>query len=326
MCTGGAVVNGVPPIIHADAPAERLAAVRIAVGVFAFTYVVLRIPVFLQLRDREADDLSGVGVFRWLDEPLPDWLLTFGVATAVGSGIGFVVGAWFVVSGPVFAVTVLGLTTYRSSWGQLLHFENLVVLHLAVLAVAASADAWSLDARRRRSQHRRVAGTHDYSAPLRLVCIVVVLTYVIAGIAKLRYGGLDWIFGDALRNHVAYSAARLDLLGGTPSPLAEIAVRQAWMFPPMAAAAVAIELVAPIALFGGWYRNVWVGAAWLMHLGIAALMLVAFPYPLFLVAFAPFFPLERTVPFVRNLARSGPGPEEARLSLGRGGGGRRYRG
>ncbi len=287
-------MSRLPPIIHADAPAERLAAVRMAIGMFSVIYLVSRIPVLLGLRDRVAEDFRGVGIFRWLDEPVPDWIVTFGVATAVGSGIGFIAGACFVVSGPVFAVTMLGLTTYRSSWGQLLHFENLMVIHLVILAVAASADAWSVDAHR-RARHRTAGGTHVYSSPLRLVCIVVVISYVIAGFAKLRYGGLDWIFGDALRNHVAYSAARLELLGGTPSPLAEFAVRQAWMFPPMAAAAVVIELAAPIAMFGGWYRNTWVGAAWLMHLGIAVLMLVAFPYPLFLVAFAPFFPLEKIV-------------------------------
>jgi len=117
---------------------------------------------------------------------------------------------------------------------------------------------------------------------------------------------------------------RLELLGGTPSPLAEVAVRRAWMFPPMAALAVVIELVAPIALFGGWYRNVWVGAAWLMHAGIAALMLIAFPYPLFLMAFAPFFPLERVVRSVGNLVPSGPDPEGTRFTRRwRGGGERR---
>ncbi len=199
------------------------------------------------------------------------------------------------MTGPAFAATVLVLTTYRSSWGQLLHFENLMVLHLFIVGcrrlgrrlVARCSPAGSWQRPTRPAPH------HDYSSPLRLCCVVVVLTYVIAGLAKLRYGGMEWVIGDTLRNHVAYSAARLDLLGGTPSPLAAGAVRRAWMFPPMAAAAVVIELAAPIALFGGWYRNVWVGAAWLMHVGIAALMLVAFPYPLFLVAFAPFFPLER---------------------------------
>ena len=198
---------------------------------------------------------------------------------------------------------MLVLTTYRSSWGQLLHFENLMVLHLLIVGVAASADAWSLDARWRDRREAGRTRPHDYSSPLRLCCIVVVVSYLIAGIAKLRYGGMEWVIGDTLRNHVAYSAARLDLLGGTPSPLAAAAVRRAWMFPPMAAVALVVELVAPIALFGGWYRNLWVGGAWLMHVGIAALMLVAFPYPLFLAAFAPFFPLERVTALRHVLGR-----------------------
>jgi hypothetical protein len=46
-------------------------------------------------------------------------------------------------------------------------------------------------------------------------------------------------------------------------------------------------------------RDAWVVAAWLLHAGVAALMFVVFPYPLFLVAFAPFFRLER-LPFVRR--------------------------
>jgi hypothetical protein len=48
-------------------------------------------------------------------------------------------------------------------------------------------------------------------------------------------------------------------------------------------------------------RDVWVVAAWLLHAGVAALMFVVFPYPLFLVAFAPFFRLEQ-LPFVRGSA------------------------
>ncbi len=54
-----------------------------------------------------------------------------------------------------------------------------------------------------------------------------------------------------------------------------------------------IELGAPVALLGGRIRTAWVIAAWLMHAGILAFMLVGFPYPLFGVAFAPFFRIER---------------------------------
>jgi hypothetical protein len=61
----------------------------------------------------------------------------------------------------------------------------------------------------------------------------------------------------------------------------------------MAIATVAVELAAPIALLGGWIRTAWVAVAWTMHATIAGLMFVVFPYPLALVAFAPFFPLER---------------------------------
>jgi hypothetical protein len=122
---------------------------------------------------------------------------------------------------------------------------------------------------------------------------VLVVTYVIAGIAKLRYGGIDWVVGDTLRNHVAYAAARLELLGANPSPLAGWAVRNEWVWPLAAAATIVLELAAPIALVGGRVRTVWVMATWSMHAAIAAFMLIVFPLPLFLVAFAPLYRIER---------------------------------
>ena len=53
----------------------------------------------------------------------------------------------------------------------------------------------------------------------------------------------------------------------------------------MAAFAVLVELGAPVALLGGWWRTRgW--AAWLFHLGILVLMTTFFPFPLSGVAFA----------------------------------------
>ncbi len=124
---------------------------------------------------------------------------------------------------------------------------------------------------------------------------------MLAGLAKLRYGGFDWMLGETLRNHVAYSAARLDLLGGTPSPFAGWFVPHGWLFPPLAVLTVLIELAAPIALFGGVYRRVWVLATWLMHAGILGLMFIVFPYPLALIAFAPLYELERLAPSRRGV-------------------------
>ena len=61
----------------------------------------------------------------------------------------------------------------------------------------------------------------------------------------------------------------------------------------MAAATVVIELAAPVALLGGRIRTAWVLAAWLMHLGVLAFMLIGFPFPLVFVAFAPLYRVER---------------------------------
>ena len=97
------------------------------------------------------------------------------------------------------------------------------------------------------------------------------------------------MFGDVLRNHIASANVRLELLGESSSPVGRWAVRNGWLLPPLAVATVLIELGAPLALFGGRWRNGWVAGAWLMHAGIAATMFIVFPMPFFLVAFAPLF-------------------------------------
>jgi hypothetical protein len=285
--------------LFAAAPAERLAVLRMLTGGFGVVYLLVRFPAFAALRDAAPGRFDAVGALWLLAKPLPDGVLLALIVAALLAGIAFTAGAWFRISGPAFAVTLLVLTTYRSSWGQLLHFENLLVLHVLVVGLTRSADALAWDARRNRSGHdRELEPATAYGWPVRLAALVTVVTYVLAGLAKLRLGGLDWLVGDTLRNHVAYSAVRLEVLGAQPSPLAAPLVDQAWLFPPLAVLTVLVELAAPVALLGGRIRDGWVAAAWLLHAGIAALMLVVFPYPLFLVAFAPFYRLERMAGWV----------------------------
>lgn len=287
-------MSGRLPLVDAEAPPERLAAFRIVVGVFTVGYLLIRLPVFSQLAHRSGG-FDGVGVFAATDGPLPAAVVRALIAGALVAGAAFTAGAWYRVSGPAFALLMLALSSYRSSWGQLLHFENLFVLYLLLLALTPAADAWSLDAARRSADGRPSPDrpATSYGWPLRLAAMTLVTTYVIAGIAKLRYGGIEWITGDTLRNHIAYSAVRLDVLGADAAPLALLAVEQDWILPPMALGSVVIELAAPVALLGGLYRNAWVVAAWLMHFAIFVTMLVGFPAPLFLVAFTPLFDLER---------------------------------
>jgi hypothetical protein len=278
------------------APASRLAAFRILVGAFAAFYLVARLPRFLDLADGRPSPFDPVGALWFLDDPLRPLVLNGMIVAAIAGAIALTVGIGHRVTGPALSIVLLVLTTYRSSWGQLLHFENLMVLHVVVVGFSPAADVWSFDARRRRAG--TLAPSERYGWPLRLAALMTVTTYVIAGVAKLRYGGLGWLDGDTLRNHIAYTAARLDVFGESTSPIAGPLVGRAWIFTPMAVAGVAIELAAPVALLGRRWRNGWVTAAVTMHACIAATMYIVFPYPLFAVAFAPLFDLERGVDWI----------------------------
>ncbi len=292
-----------------EAPPERLATFRIVLGIFVTGYLLVRSPVFVELGHRSPGRFDAVGIFRVIGQPIPHPINSVVVAATIVAGALFTVGWRFRVTGPVFALGLLIVATHRSSWGQLLHFENLMTLHVIVVAFARSADAWSLDALRRAHTRVEVSGPHSpadrppidrYGHALHLAALTTVITYVIAGVAKLRYGGFEWMDGDTLRNHIAYSATRLELLGERRPPLAVLAVEHSVLLRPAGVASVAIELLAPLALLGGRWRNGWVIVAWLMHVGIFATMLVGFPSPLFLVAFAPMFALERVVLALRR--------------------------
>lgn len=262
---------------------------RILCGAFTLAYFCVRAPIFFELADRSATSFTGVGLWAFRDAPLPPSIPLLLLFLVITSGIVATLGLGYRVTAPCFALAALLLTSYRSSWGQLLHFENLFTLHLLVLAFSPAADVWSLDARR-RAPVRRERGVYGF--PLALSALIMIITYVLAGIAKVRYGGVGWLTGDTLQNHIAYSAARLELLGGSASPLAAPMIERAGLLSWFAALTIGIELAAPLALLGSRASCWWVAAAWSLHVGVMASMYIVFPYPLFLVAFAPLFDLE----------------------------------
>ena len=291
----------------APAPPERLAVVRVLVGGYALVYLLGRLPHFLNVAGFVDDPrFDPVGVLWFLDRPLSEGAARALVVAAPVAGVAFVAGWRWRISGPAFAVLFLVVTTYRNSFGQVWHTENLVALHLLVLAMApAAADALSLDRRRRR---RPVPSSGPaYGMPLRICALVTVAAYVLSGYAKLRYGGFDWAAGETLRNHVAHDNLRKALLGDPWSPLAAPALQVAWLFPPMAAASLAVELVAPLALLGARLCRAWIAAAWLFHVGVLALMAITFPYQLLGIAYASMLPAERLLGW-RRLVRPPPDP------------------
>ena len=273
----------------APAPAERLAALRLLAGGYAFGYALLRLP-HLAVFPHDPASFRPVGVVAVLSAPLPDPLTALLAAACALAGAAFALGWRYRWSGPLFAALLLWVTTYRNSWGMVFHTENLFVVHVLALALAPAADAWSLDARRRPAPGAPAA---RYGWPLRLCAALGALAYLLAGVAKLRHSGLDWITTDLLRNYIAWDNLRKVELGDAYSALGVALCQSPALFPPLAAISVAFELLAPLALLGPRVAALWALVAWTFHAGVLAIMWIFFPYPLLGLAYAPFFAVER---------------------------------
>ncbi|MCA9657670.1 MAG: metallophosphoesterase, partial [Myxococcales bacterium] len=134
-----------------ETPATRLAALRILLGAFALVYLAVRLPHLASAGSFDPAGFKPIGVTALLGGPLAAPLPGILAVAALALAVAFVVGWRFAITGPLFAAALLWVTTYRNSWGMVFHTENLMVMHVLVVGLGASADAWSLDARRRRA-------------------------------------------------------------------------------------------------------------------------------------------------------------------------------
>ncbi len=248
-------------------------------------YLAVRAPALL---DDSRTNFDSVGVLWRLEHPLGGralgLLLSFSIVAMLYAGLRHVAlfttsnvdGAtdipWVVVPG---SLAVLVLLTHRSSLGQILWFDVLMMLHVLVLAGMATLSRISDD-------RRMVAGWG-----LRLAAIITITTYVVSAVTKLRIGGLEWVGDEALQRHITYTAIRADALGGRSSPVAQPFVNLGLAGAPAAAAALALELFAPLALFNKRTAWIWAACTWLMHATVAATMFIVFHWPLLGLAFAP---------------------------------------
>lgn len=284
-------------------PVRQLAIVRRLVGAYATMYLLVRLPYFASLSALPKAQLAPVGVARILSSPLPPFVTWSFALVAVAAGIAFTLGRRLRVSGPIFFAAFLWVTTYRSSWGKILHSENLVVLHLGILAFGLLSTRGNDD--------------EDDAArwSLRTMSIVTVLTYVVAGVAKLRSGGTAWLSGDALGDWLVFDAVRKTELGSFRSPLAAVVAARPFLVQLLALTTLVVELGAPVALVGPRAARAWCAIAWLFHVGILATMAIGFFYPLTGIAFAsmivPVYAvrvIDDTQAAWLNLLGGGPGP------------------
>lgn len=257
---------------------QRSEVTRVLVSTFAVGYLLVRFRYFADLSRHDASELAPVGIASVLHAPLPAAVTWSIAAAAVIAGVAFVRGLAPRASGVVFALSLLWVTTYRSSFGKILHSENLVVLHVLVLAAAA----WIRDER----------------WTVRTLGVVTTLTYFVAGVTKLRAGGVAWLSGRALGEWLAFDAVRKIELGSFHSPLAGWLAGSPALLAAFSVLTLAVELGAPIALASPRLARAWALAAWTFHLGVLAVMAIGFFYPLTGVAFVSLLPVERSARLV----------------------------
>lgn len=284
-------MNGLATWFFRPAPATRLAAVRWLVLGFAVVYLIAAASPLLRPMFLLASAFRPVGVISILNAPLPTALVIAAYVICLTSGFAALTGVYYRVSAPLFAASLLWVTSYRSSWGMLFHTENLLVLHVAVLACCPqAADVWAW-----RRSHEPATTADHYGWPLRILSLVTVAAYLVSGLAKIIHAGPGWLGGEEIRAHIAFDAIRKMELGSVHSPLGAALVRVPWVFAPLALVTLAFELGAPVALLGGRWTVVWALMCWSFHVGVLLLMMIVFPYPLCGVAFASLFPAERVV-------------------------------
>jgi hypothetical protein len=290
-------------------PARRLAGVRVFVGLYAAIFLLVRLPHILGFASYDPLFFAPVGVASILDAPMAPWLYRLAVALTVALSWAFLFGFAHRLLAPLFAALLLAVLTYTSSFGKILHTDNLLVLHVGILALSPSADALSLGAQRRFEP-----GPHGrYGWPIKLLCAVTVAAYLLAGIAKLRHGGFAFFGGENLRNYVAFDNVRKAELGSVSSPVGPLLLEHTGLFATMAWASLGLELGAPLALLRRSIGRAWSFAVIGFHVGVLVLMAIGFAYPLSGAAFAAFFDLERVKWPRSGRTRSAPADAERAL-------------
>ena len=295
-------MNALNRLLFASAPASRVAALRVIVGLFSLSYLLPRYDLLTAISQGDPELFRPVGVAFLLDDPLPPGLFHGLVLLTLGLNALFVIGWRYRVSGPAFALCLLAVLSYRNSWSMIYHSNNVLLLHVCILAATPAANAWSVDALARRESAQKPSESWRYGWPVQLICIVTVITYVLAGVAKVVGPlGWSWAAGEALRSHVAVDALRKDLLGSPGGMFARQLYPHVGVFWAMGIATLVLELAAPVALLHRRLGRIWAVLTFAFHWGIYFVMGIKFRYYLSGAIFAPFFDVERIAEAGRRL-------------------------
>ena len=118
------------------------------------------------------------------------------------AGVSALVGFFTRASLFLFALGTWIFVAHLFSYGDRHHTEALFCIFLMLLAFAPSGERLSVDALLRRRRDIAPRATSDVAIwPLKVVHVLLALTYFSAGMSKVLFSGLQWVNGYTLQGH-----------------------------------------------------------------------------------------------------------------------------
>jgi len=198
----------------------------------------------------------------------------FGIYVA---GMAMALVGFFTRAGALMA-GICGVYLYAmpSSFGKIGHGNMIVLFTTFTFAMSRAGDALSVDAMIRRMRGIAVPGrSGEYTWPIRVVWIFMALIFFATGVAKLRWGGYDWLFtphlASTIRQHYLLPESR-----APGSPIGLWIASHEWLCIMSAWLTVFVELFFPLALVNKWCRLFFVPMMFLLQFGIGFSMGVFF--------------------------------------------------
>jgi len=192
------------------------------------------------------------------------------------------IGLFTRVSMATSATLALYLLGLPNDFGKISHGSNLAVIFCGFLALSRAGDRLSIDALIRRLRNRPLKSPEksgEYTWPIRVAWLCVVIMYGSAGYAKETQTGIAWATSDNLRMLLL----RHQYSHGVPTQLGVRLAAHPDLCHWFAGAAMATELFSPLALFHRYLRVVFGSGLCAMQIGIYLMMGILFDYPIYMI-------------------------------------------
>jgi hypothetical protein len=237
-------------------PAARVGLLRIWLFGFVVVDVLLRKEAWVGLADTPRLFWHPVGATWLLDQlgvgPPNAWQILLVQAVLAVAALLAALGYRYRFTAPVAAVLYLYWQCLGQSWGEMKHARVTLILALLFLSVVSAEQRRSLDSirARRRTPGRAIEGmgrlpidepSTNGAWAVRAIQVALAALYFLSGYAKLRSVGIDWIWGDTLKQAIQDKAS-----SGETTELGFWVLRHGWAMVSFQAVSLAWEICFPL--------------------------------------------------------------------------------